>query len=379
MKRAWLVIALAAALIGCGEKNGKQDVPKPRLDGAAVVFPSGSPQLAMFSYDTVKPGGPQTLRVPGRLVWNEERTVRLYPAFAGRVARILVKPGDPVKPGQTLAVLASPDFGQVQAEARRAESDFALAEKNLARLRELLAAGVAPRKDLNAAEADFARAEAERERTARKVALYGSSAKAVDQWLTLASPIAGVVVERNINPGQELRTDLQLANAPAMFVITDPTRLWVMLDATERDLPALARGKTVALRAVASPEETFTATIDAVADFVDPTTRTIRVRGSLRNLERKLKGEMYVMAELDGEARAVAQVPSKAVFLHGERHYIYVEESPGRFTMAEVRVDGENAGVTGIISGVSPGQRVVVEGSLLLQRTHRQLSGQQAG
>ena len=200
--------------------------------------------------------------------------------------KIFVKPGDVVKPGQILARLASPDFGQAQADARKAASDFALAEKNLARVRELVAAGVAPQKDLKAAEAEHARAQAELARASGRVRLYGSAAEAVDQSFALKSPIAGTVVERNINPGQELRSDLMLANGPPMFVITDPSRLWVLLDATERDLPFLKPGETVALHSDAYPDEAFSAVIEMVADFVDPQTRTIKVRGSLANRGR---------------------------------------------------------------------------------------------
>src|SRR5437899_2045054 len=247
--------ALAVLVSACDNGDAKSDVARPRLENGSIVFRQDSPQLGSFATEPVKASAPQLLRLSGRLVWDENRTVRLFPAFAGRVIHILVKAGDRVKPGQTLAMLASPDFGQAQADARRAQSDFALAEKNLNRLRELYAAGVSSRKEMITAEADYARAEAELTRAAGKVKLYGGGSESVDQNLALASPIDGVVVERNINPGQELRTDLQLSNSPAMFVITDPSRLWVQLDAAESQLASLKRGQTVTLRSSAWPEE----------------------------------------------------------------------------------------------------------------------------
>src|SRR5207253_10687096 len=102
-----------------------------------------------------------------------------------------------------------------------------LAEKNRNRLRELYAAGVSSRKDLITAEADYARAEAELARASGKVRLYGGGGESVDQNCALASPNEAIVVERNIKPGQELGPDMQLANSPAMFIITDPSRLCV--------------------------------------------------------------------------------------------------------------------------------------------------------
>src|ERR1700704_424622 len=369
-----LALALAALVSACGNGDAKSDVARPRLEDGRVVFPKDSLQLGSFATEPVKESVPQQLRLSGRLVWDENRTVRLFPAFAGRVIHILMKAGDRVKPGQTLAMLASPDFGQAQADARRAQSDFALAEKNLNRLRELYAAGVSSRKDMITAEADYARAEAELTRAAGKVKLYGGG-ESVDQNLALASPIEGIVVERNINPGQELRPDLQLANSPPMFVITDPSRLWVQLDATESQLASLKRGQMVQLHSSAWPEESFEATVETISDFIDSASRTVKVRGTVINRDRKLKGEMFVSAELVDAARASLQVSERALVLSGGRYYVFVEESPGRFAWSEVKIEGVRDGIAGVVSGVDLGQKVVVEGTLLLHRLYRQLAG----
>jgi membrane fusion protein, heavy metal efflux system len=368
-----LLVGVTVAVSGCGDGDAKSQASQPGLSDGRIVFPEGSQQLKAFTVDMVKAGGPQKLQLTGRLVWDEGRTVRLFPAFAGRVTRIMVRAGDTVTQGQTLAMLASPDFGQAQADASRARSDFALAEKNRNRVRELYAAGVAPRKDLSSAEADYARADAELARATAKVKLYGGSGESVDQNLALTSPISGVVVERNINPGQELRPDLQLANSPAMFVITDPSHLWVQLDATESQIGSLKRGQPVRLRSAAWPDETFPATIEAISDFIDPATRTVKVRGSLANSRRKLKGEMFVTAEIEAPLKAKLQVPEKAVLTAGGRNYVFVEEAPGRYAQAEVKVDGVYEGLAGIMTGVELGQKVVVDGNLFLYRLHRQL------
>ena len=377
VRAAIFALAPALAMLGsaCDNGDAKSDVARPRLDNGRIVFRQDSPQLGSFATEPVKESTPQLLRLSGRLVWDENHTVRLFSAFAGRVIHILVKAGDRVKAGQTLAMLASPDFGQAQADARRAQSDFALAEKNLNRLRELYAAGVSSRKDLITAEADYARAEAELARAVGKVKLYGGGSESVDQNLALASPIDGVVVERNINPGQELRPDLQLANSPPMFVITDPSRLWVQLDAAEGQLPSLRRGQTVRLRSSAWPDESFEATVETISDFIDPASRTVKVRGTVANRDRKLKGEMFVTAELPDAARAGLQVSERALVLSGGRYYVFVEESPGHFAWIEVKVEAVRDGVAGVISGVDLGQKVVVEGTLLLHRLYRQLAG----
>jgi len=371
----WMVLLAALLAAGCDQADKKPEAPHARLDGNKVVFPPGAAQLETIKSEVAEAGKPATLRISGRLVWDEGKTVRVFPPFAGRVVRILAQPGDVVKPGQALAVLASPEFGQAQADARRGGTDFALAEKNLARLRELHANGVAPRKDLQTAEADYARAQSELQRAQQKISLYGGNEAAVDQSFSLKSPIAGTVVERNINPGQELRSDLVLANAPAMFVITDPGRLWVQLDASEGDLPHLKRGQTLRLHSSSYPEQSFAAKVDVVSDFIDPLTRVIKVRGSVDNRERKLKGEMFVTAEIDIGTKPGVQVPAKAVFLAGDKYFAFTEDAPGTYTRVEVKTGGSADGGIDVIAGLAPGQKVVVEGSLLLQRLSKELAG----
>lgn len=371
----WVILAASALAAGCDKVDKKPEAQRARLEGNRIVFPSGAPQLATIKSVLAAPGGPATQHLSGRLVWDENKTVRVFPPFTGRVVRILANPGDTVTAAQTLALLASPEFGQAQSDARRGAADFALAEKSLARMRELHANGVAPRKDLQAAEADFARAQSELQRAQGKVKLYGGNEAAVDQSLALKSPIAGIVVERNINPGQELRSDLVLANAPAMFVITDPARLWVQLDASEADLPYLQRGQTLRLRSSAYPELSFAAKVEVVSDFVDPLTRVIRVRASVDNRERKLKGEMFVTAEIDVGDKPGVQIPAKAVFLAGDKYYAFTEDAPGVYTRVEVKTGGSAEGRIGVVAGLLPGQKVVVEGSLLLQRMADELAG----
>lgn len=370
MKRTSSIVlfVVCAALFGCDSTGGKQPLSSPAVEGDRIVFPQGSAQLSAIVSEPVKFAGVSSVRLPGRLAWDEDRTVRLFPAFAGRVAKIFAKPGDVVKKGQILAQLASPEFGQAQADARKAASDFALAEKNLARLRELAAGGVAPQKELDAAEAEYSRAQAEFARAAGRVRLYGSADGTIDQSFALRSPIAGAVVERNINPGQELRPDLMLANTPAMFVVTDPSQLWVFLDATEKDLSRLKRGETVKLHIQAHPEQTFDAVIDNIADFVDPQARTIKVRGSVANPDHKLKGEMFVSAELAAAPLSAVVAPAKAVFLQGSRNFVFVEEGPGRYARVPIRIGPEEGGGIPVVEGLKEGQRVVVDGNLFLQQ-----------
>jgi cobalt-zinc-cadmium efflux system membrane fusion protein len=360
-----LAIALLAIVAGC-DRNGKEPAPQVRIEQhSVVVFPANSPQLGAITSVAVEPFKESTLRFNGRLVWNEDHTVRIYAPFGGRVMSIEVRPGDRVRAGQTLAVLAAPELGVAQAEARRAEQDNALARKNLARIEELYMAGVAPAKDLQSAQAEVARSEADRERTRAKLRLYGK-ADTVDQTLALKSPIDGVVVERNLNPGQEIRADGQ--GEKGLFVVSDPGKLWFLLDVAEKDVGRVTPGTEVTLASTSLGPDRVTGKVMHVADLVDPQTRTVKVRGSVKATDERLKAEMYVVAELRVPSSGGFLVPAHAVYLRGEQYYVFVDEGGGRFARRGIRPGPLLDGTQVVMQGLSVGEKVVVDGSLLLER-----------
>ncbi len=360
-------VALLAALLGaCNEPAQKSAGAQPRVDGQAVIFPPGSPQIAALLSKKVEPRREAVLRFNGRLVWDEDRTVRVFSPLGGRVRSIAVQLGQAVRAGQALAVVEAPDLGMAQSEARKAEQDDALARKSLARVQELYDAGVAPAKDLQAAQADAARAAAERARTQEKLRLYGSASGAVDQRFRLGTPIAGVVVERNVNPGQELRADAQ--GDKGLFVVSDPTHLWFVLDVAEADIGAVKPGAEVRIGATMLGGATLTGRITNVADFVDPQTRTVKVRGTLDNAERRVKAETFITAQLTVAAAQGFVVPTEAVYLRGEQHYVFVDAGDGRYVRKPVRLGPTSEGHQVLLEGVAADEKVVVDGSLLLER-----------
>src|SRR5215471_12570108 len=363
----------ALFLFGCNSSNKPPDELGPKVKGETVTIPRNSPQLAALSVEPVGSQRASSMPLAGRLMWDENATVRVFTPFAGIVRRPLVEVGQPITKGAPLAEIQSSDFGQALADARKAQTDFRRTERNLNRLRDLAEHGAAPRKDVESAEADFASAQAEKERAEMRLAIYGATATSSGQSFLLPSPLDGVVVEKNVTPGQEVRPDQMLANIPQftapLFVITDPTRLWIQIDATEIDLPNLGRGREFTFTSRAFPGQTFTGRVEVVSEFIDPATRTIKVRGTVDNKQRLLKAEMFVTVNLPEEQPSGVTVPSKAVFLKGERHYVFIEQQPGEFTRREVQIGSEQDGRVVLQAGVAPGQRVVTEGCILLQQT----------
>ena len=365
---AALGLALLGMLSACQDKpESVAATPLPIIDKQQLRYPAGHPQLKLLVSEAAKEARTFEVELPARLVWNEERTQRIYPAFAGRVSRIAADVGQHVGAGQVLAELASPEFGAAQADTSRAQADAQLSEQALKRQRELFDAGVVARKDLEQAEADAARSQAEVARAQARTRLYGSSA-GVNQMLGLRSEIAGTVVERNLNPGQELRADN--ASTP-VFVVTDPTSLWVQIDAQEADVRDLRPGAKVKLMVPVLADAPFEASISAVTDQIDPNTRTIKVRATVANPKRLLKSEMLAKVRY---ARAVGQsveVPASAVFLRDKEHYVFVQTTPGTFEPRDVKVLYEGAQKVLLSEGLKGGEQVVVQNGLLLARELR--------
>jgi len=345
-------------------------IAAPIVQGNELRFAPGHPQLALLKTEPAQPATSVTIDMPAKLVWNEERTQRIFASFAGRVQSIHADVGQRVSPGGVLAKLASPDFGQAQSDANKALADAGLAERALARQKDLFGAGIVARKDYEMAEADLARAQAELDRAQARTKLYGSSAS-VNQSLALTSGIQGIVVERNLNPGQELRPDLNGPGVPPLFVVTDPSNLWIQIDARESELSIALPGTQFEIKSPSLSGLTFDGKVAAVSDYIDPQTRTIKIRGLVPNLQRRLKAEMLVTAYFERKFDTGVIVPAAAVQLVGTRHSAFVNTQEGVFEYREVQIGYEGPRKTVLTSGIQPGEKVVVENALLISRMLR--------
>lgn len=365
---SFLALALLAA---CSEAPApKAAEPKPIMQGKQLRFPAGNAQLALLKTTAATTAETISIDLPARLVWNEERTQRIYAPLAGRVDTIRADLGQAVSPGSALLTLFSPEFGVAQADAAKALADVQLNEKALRRQRELFDAGIVARKDLEQVEADALRAKAEADRASAKTRLYGGS-HTVNQQLALTSGIRGLVVERNVNPGQEVRPDQSGPGVPALFVLSDPSQLWVQIDAREADIAALRPGASFDLSIPTLPGQKFTGKVAAASDFLDPTTRTIKVRGVVANPQRLLKSEMLGTARIQRKLGTGVMVPASGVFLRGTTHWVFLQSAPGTFEPKEVTVGHEGAKETLVTQGLSAGDVVVSENGLLLAREFR--------
>ena len=160
-------------------------------------------------------------------------------------------------------------------------------------------------------------------------------------------------------------------------MVTDPARLWVLLDVSDKDLPRVRKGERILVHAPAFPDRVFQGTIDVISDSLDPTTRTVKVRASVDNSVRLLKAEMFVTVDLCANRPEGTDVCAKAVFLKGEKHYVFVQQGRGEFLRREITTGPEHEGKIQVLDGLLPGERVVTEGCLLLEQLYQ--SGESSG
>ena len=359
------IAVYAATLTACGKAADSAPLDEPTVLGNTIRFAANSTAVQHLLTTPVVEAQQGVLSLPARIVWDEDHTSRIVSPVAGRLTNIEVQAGSFVKANQPLAYLISPELGNFQTEAARAQAELAQAERNLARTKDLAEAGVVAGKDLEQSQADLARARAEATRTGLRLIAMGAVSNTVDQRYALRSPIPGLIVERNTNPGMEYRPDQP--SAP-LFVVSDPTYLWCWIDAHEDALGMFHPGMKVRLHSSAWPQETFEAQIDHIGDALDPTSRTMKVLAKLRNPERHLKGDMYVTAELVSQARGELDVPAKAVFLNNFASQVFVKTAEGEYTRTTITPVASTDQWVSIAQGLNKGDQVVVDGALYLQK-----------
>jgi cobalt-zinc-cadmium efflux system membrane fusion protein len=144
--------------------------------------------------------------------------------------------------------------------------------------------------------------------------------------------------------------------------------LWAQFDASERNLAHLRPGKNISVLSPAFRDQSFTARVEAISDFLDPGTRALKIRARIDNKDNKLKAEMFVTAEVDADGEKELLVPAKSVFFQNEKYFLFIDESNGSYQRREVKTGDVRNNLVEILSGLNAGEKVVTEGTLMLQQ-----------
>lgn len=280
----------------------------------------------------------QELRAAGSVMVDENRIESVQARSAGWVERLHVQAlNDPVRKGQLLAEIYSPEMFSAQQEFVLAQKagDAALSGGARQRLRLL---GIS--------EAQLAQLEKSGE-AQRRVSYY--------------APRTGIVAELGVREGAQLSPGMSL------YTLIDLSRVWVVAEVPEALAAGLARGAAVDARVPGVPDRRFAGTVDYVYPEVNPATRTVRVRAVLDNPKLELKPGMFAEVILGhGSSREALLVPSEAVIRTGTRATVIVAEGEGRFRPVTVSLGSERDGRTEILDGLEAGQQVVSSGQFLI-------------
>ena len=336
-----------------------------------LTLPPDSPQFSFLKVEPVQ-AYPEPLAEPlnARIAYDDNHTARVFSPVAGRVVKIAAEAGERVKGGDPLLWIDSPDYAQAVSDSMKADADLLHKKESYERAKLVYAAQGLARKDLEAAESDWQQAEAEAKRArARLNNLNASLDGAVEGRFVLRAPFGGMVSERKVNAGSEVRPDA----ADPLFVISDTRHLWVLIDLPEQQLGKVRKGMPVSIEVDAFPGETFRGRVTVVGGALDPVTRRVQVRCEVDNAQNKLLPEMFArVTPVAGSGTGLPRVPNAALFIQGLYNYLFVERSPGVLQRRRVTPAMQGAEFTYIKEGLQPGERVVTSGALLL---NSELSG----
>jgi len=368
-----VLFAVFASLSACHRTESVESAPPPgetwltdaQIQGARLVIePAGKRTLALH------------LVTAGRVAFDEARVAHVFSPVSGRVARVLGGFGQRVGKGDPLAVIESPDLGSAWSDLIKARADRVAAEHEFERQRDLLEHHAAAERDFETAQNAAAKAGAEIERAQLRLRmLHASESGSATQEFVLRSPISGEVVNRAATPGLEVQGMLSSGSVVGeLFTVGDIGRVWVWGDVYERDLGKVGRGQKVAISSVAYPGRVIAGSVDFVGNTLDPQTHTARIRCDVPNADRVLKPEMFVTLSIEIERREMLALPRNAVIRAGDRQTVYVEDGKtadgrSRFRDRPIEIGEPDDGWVSVRSGLTPGERVVVSGSILLSGT----------
>lgn len=351
---------------------GSNGYPAPGSNGHPAPESNGSPSHIATMLVSAHPSQP-VLALSGRIAYAEDRYSRISSPLQGRVTEVRAKLGETVKAGTTLLVVDSPSIAEAYSDFVKEHSDLSFSTRAFELAVELHRVQAMPFKDYKQAENDLIKDQVGFRRAKERLLSLKVPASELEKPLAqqhitsrfeLRSPIAGTVMERNVTPGELVGDD----PSEVLFTVADLDTLQVVADVYERDIRLLKVGQVATATVEAYPGSRFPAAIAAIGDVVDPSTRTIKVRAWVNNQERKLKPEMFARLHVPvGDETPFITVPNEAVFEAEGGFYVYVQDGPEHYSQRAVKVEKLPENRMRVLEGLSPDERVVVKGAILLK------------
>jgi len=375
-------VLVAALALGCRKSEAEGE--HHEKEGAATEAHAQRPANVLEVEETMlrdlrltttqveqRPGG-ETVTVVGELQADQGRYAEVGTPVTARVVRLLASPGQSVRAGQVLAEAQSMDVGRARADYDAAQARATLARTALERKR-ALSDRIVPRREVQEAEAELAAAQAELRAAGSALQALGTTANRGGDAsrLPLVAPIAGTVIERGIALGQMIDPE------HVAFRIGDLGHLWLVAHAFERDAVRVAVGTPARVTLAAFPGQAFSGRVTYVGRQVEAASRTIPVRLELANPQALLRPGMSANAwlQVSTAGQNVVTVPVAALQRVREQWVVFIPKSARTFEIRTVGRGRDLQGEVEILTGLKPGETVVIDGAFLLKAEAEKAEG----
>jgi cobalt-zinc-cadmium efflux system membrane fusion protein len=396
-RRQWVVAAALLALAGAavygfvpfaGAKRGHSEVSSQSRKGLSRYTPSPAEWASL----TIQPVTELAFRAEhvteGKIAIDEDRSTPVFSPYAGRVTKVLARPGDSVVKGQPLFVIEAADNVQAQndfiaamAAMNKAKSALDLAQLQGTRAKDLFEGKAVPLKDYQQSQATLIQAENDMrssqtamEAARNKLRILGltdediatfQEKRRINPETTIFAPIAGTVVQRKIGPGQYVNAG---ASDP-VYVIGDLSTVWMTAFVRETDCANISVGQEVTFNVLALPGRTLPARLNYVATAIDPATRRLLVRATIDNKKGLLKPEMFANVTIySANDHPAVGVPKQALIYEGDQVRIWVAREDKSIELRQIKPGLTNGDLVEVVGNLRPGEQIVTKGSLFIDR-----------
>lgn len=363
----WLgLLILLGTFMACGSGHeAPVKAKRPLLPKDEVLLsPDSSKRAMLVEQELGLEPAPVMESVAGKIAYDETVTARISAPVSGRIISPLPVLGAKVNVGDPLIELDSPELGRAKEKYANALADARLAQGAFERAKSLFEHGVLPHKELQEAENALTHARDDVSQGLMHLHNLGVEDEKINNRYWVRSPIAGIITERHVNPGLEVRPDLP----DPLFVVSDLSHLWVYMNVFEKDIGLVHVGTEVSVTVVAYPNEQFPAVVEYIDKLVDEQTRSIKVRCRVANDQGQLLPAMFASVDIrSGPENTAVVVPLTALFTEGEGDQVFVKIGDGHYKQREVKVRLRMRDRAVIAEGLETGETIVSEGALLLR------------
>ncbi len=374
MGSAVVVIAVLAVWLG-GRLFGKQEVPAAAAPSPPGTFRATAQQLKSLTVEPVVVHGFVSEELTeGKIAVNGDRATPVFSPYSGRVTRVIAGLGDLVKAGAALATVEASEFVQAQNDLSTAAAQVKIARISETRKHALYDAKGGSLQDWQQSQADLTAAETALGSVRNRLKILGASdaqidaleaAHSISPTAKIVAPIGGVVVDRQLGPGQYL----QSGGGTPVFTIADPSSVWLLANVRETDAGLVHVGQAVEVHVLAYPKRVFKARVTYVAALVDSATHRLPVRAEIENLDAALKPEMFANFRiLTSDASSSPAVPESAVVYEGDLAHVWVLSDDGLLAYRSIRTGRDNDGLVEVLDGLKPGEKIVTKGGLFIDQ-----------